>query len=179
MRLLADPAARTDDLISLFTETFAHSEGAEEGHLIGKLTADILSTTANRDLYIFVSEDGDTLTGCIAFTRLVYPDDPRTVFLLSPVAVRPDHQRQGIGQRLLSFGLDHLRDAGIDVVLTYGDPNYYSRVGFAQITPDIARPPHALSQPHGWLGQSLTSDSLAPLIGPCRCIEAFNDPAYW
>ena len=49
---------------------------------------------------------------------------------LGPVAVLPECQRQGIGSRLIEFGLELLREGGIDFVVLLGDPAYYSRFGF-------------------------------------------------
>ncbi|MCG5517084.1 MULTISPECIES: hypothetical protein [unclassified Ectothiorhodospira] len=45
------------------------------------------------------------------------------------------------------------------MVLTYGDPNYYSRIGFKPITEALAPAPFTLKQPEGWLGQSLFIDA--------------------
>ena len=56
---------------------------------------------------------------------------------------------------------------------------YYARVGFHPIRVEDAAPPQPLSQPEGWLGQSLTDAPLLPLVGPSRCAPALNDPAYW
>jgi len=147
--------------------------------LIGTLVRDLLSKTSDDDMVVFTSLEGDVVSGCIVFTRLTYGEDDRTVFILSPVAVRTRFQRRSIGQTLLRHGLDALRAQGIDVVMTYGDPNYYAKVGFAQITQDIARAPLPLTHPEGWLAQSLTDRPLAPLKGPSRCVAALDNPIYW
>lgn len=117
--------------------------------------------------------------GGIVFSRLTYEQDERTVFVLAPVAVATDEQGKGIGQRLLTHGLAALRNAGVDIVMTYGDPNYYAKVGFVPISEADAQAPFRLKQPEGWQGQSLTNRALAPLKGPSRCVEALNDPVFW
>lgn len=175
----SDYKDRAQEIIALFSATFAASEGAQEGQLIGRLAGDLIATTKADDLFVFSSWDGDALTGCIMFSRLSFDQDGRTVFVLAPVAVATDRQGQGVGQKLLTFGLDALRAAGVDVAITYGDPNYYAKVGFAPITEQIARAPLPLSQPEGWLGQSLTDQPLESLKGPSRCVDALNNPAYW
>ena len=172
-------ADRADAIIRLFRDTFTASEGADEGNLIATLVTRIFSDVAPDDMAVFSARDGGTLVGAIIFTRLTYPQEARTVFLLSPVAVATDHRGKGIGQALLTHGLDTLRQRGVDVVVTYGDINFYAKVGFAQITEDTARPPMPLSYPEGWLGQSLTQPELAPLKGPSTCVGPFNDPALW
>ena len=169
---------RSDEIVALFTETFTASEGADEGRLIGALARDLIEHTAPQDIIVVSAKDISGLAGAIMFTRLSY-DDPRRVFLLAPVAVAPDRQGAGIGQALISFGLDRLRVAGVDIVVTYGDPGFYSRVGFRAISEEIAPAPRTLSMPHGWQAQSLTEAPLGRLTGPCGCVAAFDNPVYW
>ena len=49
---------------------------------------------------------------------------------LGPIGVLPQLQRQGIGTRLVTEGLDRCRFQGYDGVVLLGDPAYYSRFGF-------------------------------------------------
>lgn len=138
-----------------------------------------METTPNDDLFVFSAYDDQTLVGCIFFSRLTYELDDRIVFILSPVAVKTDRQKTGIGQRLIAYGLDALREKGIDFAVTYGDPNYYTKVGFRQITEEFAEAPLRLNLPHGWLGQSLSGKDQEPLAGPSRCVEALNKTDLW
>jgi len=166
-------------IVALFTDTFTASEGAEEGRLIGALVRELLASTPAGNLHVFCAEDDGALAGCILFTRLRYDGDARQVFLLAPVAVAPDHQRQGVGQALIAQGLDALRQKGLDVAMTYGDPAYYGKTGFRPVTVDQAAAPQPLSQPEGWLAQSLDGDPLIPLRGAAQCVPAFDRPEYW
>ena len=174
-----DPSGREEEIVSLLTATFTDSEGAEEGALIETLSRGLLTGTPDEDRYVFTTEDEGRLIGGIVFSRMSYADDPRTVFVLAPVAVATDRHGQGVGTALLRFGLDRLRRDGVDVALTYGDPNYYGRVGYAPITEAEVAAPFPLKYPHGWLGQSLTDAPLTPLKGPASCVRALSDPAYW
>ncbi len=164
---------------ALFAASFGDSEGEAEGRLIGQLAADLMATTKPEDLRVFSAVERGEIIGAIAFSKLDYPEDARRVFLLSPVAVATARQRRGVGEKLLRHGLNALRGEGAEIAMTYGDPDYYRRVGFAQITPEVAQPPFRLQQVHGWLGQSLTDQPLTPLTGPCRCVPAFDKPEYW
>jgi GNAT superfamily N-acetyltransferase len=85
------------------------SEGAEEGALIGALARRLIAETPAEDLRVFTAWEDGTLLGGIFFTRLTYAGDPRTVFMMAPVAVATAHQGKGIGQRLIAHGLDALR----------------------------------------------------------------------
>jgi len=172
-------ATRKQAITDLFTATFSASEGAKEGKLIGALVCDLMETTPSKDLYVWSAYDDNVFLGCILLSRLTYAQDNKTVFILSPVAVKTDHQKTGIGQKLISFGIEDLRQKDVDFVVTYGDPNYYSKTGFRQITQEVAQAPFRLSMPEGWLGQSLSSRNELPLIGPSRCVQALNKPVYW
>ena len=55
---------------------------------------------------------------------------------LGPMAVQPEHQRQGIGSRLVEEGNRKLKDAGCPFIVVVGHPEFYPRFGF---TPAGAR----------------------------------------
>lgn len=177
-RLNADQG-RDAQIVRLFAAAFTASEGEEEGALIGGLAENLLTGTAPQDRVVFTAEEHGAIIGAIIFSRLTYLNDERTVFVLGPVAVAPDRQREGIGQRLLAHGLASLRDAGVDIAMTYGDPGYYVKVGFMPISETDAPAPFALKHPEGWLAQSLTDNPMTPLKGSSRCVEALNDPVFW
>jgi putative acetyltransferase len=101
------------------------------------------------------------------------------VFILSPVAVATAQQGNELGQRLINHALEALLDRGVDVALTYGDINFYSKVGFAHITEADAQPPLPLQYPEGWLGQTLKAGPFVPLKGPSRCVVPLHDPIHW
>jgi putative acetyltransferase len=170
---------REAEIVALFAATFTASEGEREGALIGDLVRSLLGSTAEEDLFVFTADEGGIPIGGIVFSRLTYPQDERTVFILAPVAVTPARQGRGVAQQLLEYGLAALRGAGIDIVLTYGDPGYYARVGFSRVCEADAQPPLPLKQPEGWLAKSLTGSAMIPLQGPSRCVEALDDPAFW
>ena len=170
---------REEEIIKLFTATFTASEGRKEGALIGDLVRNLLGGTPVKDLFVFTAEEDGAIIGGVLCSRLSYAQDDRTAFVLGPVAVATDQQRKGIGKKLLTHGLAVLRSAGVDIAMTYGDPNYYARVGFVPISEAEAPAPFKLSQPEGWLAQSLTDRAMAPLKGPSRCVEALNDPVFW
>jgi len=170
---------QADAIRALFTNTFSDSEGAEEGALIGALARRLIAETPADDLRVVTAWNDGALVGGIFFTRLTYAGDPRTVFMMAPVAVATAHQGQGLGQRLIAHGLETLRHEGVDIAVTYGDPAFYGRVGFAAVTEADLPAPQPLNQPQGWIAQSLTDAPLTPLHGPAHCVAAFDDPALW
>ena len=179
MRFSTGPNGREEEIVALFASTFTASEGAEEGALIGDLARNLLDGTAPEDIFVFTAEEDGAIIGSIVFSRLTYAQDDRTVFVLAPVAVAADRQGMGVGQKLLAHGLHALRHSGVDIAMTYGDPDYYAKVGFMPVSEVDAPPPYKLNQPEGWLGQSLTDRPMTPLKGPSRCVAALNDPVFW
>jgi len=174
-----DRKPRAEAIAALFTATFTTSEGAEAGALIGDLARRLLAETPAADLRVFTALQDGAPVGGIFFSRLIYEGDARTVFVLGPVAVATDRQGEGIGQRLIARGLDALRQEGVDIAVTYGDPAFYGRVGFKPIREADVPAPFALQHPEGWLGQCLADGDLTPLAGPARCVPAIDDPVFW
>jgi putative acetyltransferase len=162
----------------LFVSVFSKSEGEQEGALIGNLAKELIADTDSRDLYGFVAVDGEQMVGAIFFSRLTFEKDI-DVFILAPVAVHTEYQGMGVGQALIAHGLREIKKRGIRIVITYGDPAFYTKVGFHPISQDMIEAPLELSHPEGWLGQSLTDDSIKRIPGRCSCVKALNNPAYW
>lgn len=166
------------EIEALFTRTFSNSEGEPEGKLIGHLVHELTNGTETDDMFGFIASEQGQIVGCIFFTRLSF-GSPVKAFMLSPVAVDTDHQGKGFGRKLIHFGIERLRELGVGLIFTYGDPSYYSKVGFEHVPQEGAEAPFKLAHPEGWLGQSLDEGSLELPLGKACCVEAFNDPQYW
>jgi putative acetyltransferase len=167
-----------DEIIRLFITTFSDSESPTEGAMIGRLARDLMSNTGETDLYCFVARTNDQIVGSILLSRITFESGIRA-FVLAPVAVRTDHQKRGVGQRLIKYGLDALSRDGVELALTYGSPAFYSKLGFHVVTEALIPPPLPLRQPEGWLAQSLSGRELEPIAGKSACVEALNKPEYW
>jgi predicted N-acetyltransferase YhbS len=163
---------------NLFTAVFTASEGEEEGCLIGKLASSLSSNIDNEEIICFGAFEEASLVGSIFFTRLRF-NGPFQVYMLAPVAVSTEHQEKGLGQTLIHFGLNELKQRSVAVVVTYGDPSFYSKVGFQALSEAVIQAPQKLSMPFGWLGQSLTEAPIPTLKDRPSCVEAFNNPVYW
>jgi putative acetyltransferase len=79
-------------------------------------------------------EDGDI----VGFTMLSYVDlddgPVNRLLTLTPVAVRPDRQRQGVGTAVVRAALAAADERGEPLVLVEGVPAYYPRFGFVSAT---------------------------------------------
>jgi putative acetyltransferase len=49
---------------------------------------------------------------------------------LAPMAVLPEHQRQGIGSKLVEAGNQKLKQSGCPFIVVVGHPQFYPRFGF-------------------------------------------------
>jgi putative acetyltransferase len=179
MDVIEGAAGHETAITTLFRDTFTASEGAEEGQVVSGLAQDLLAGTPAADIRVFRAEDAGRVIGAAIFTRLAYPGHAPRAMLLSPMAVAPDCQRRGVGQALLRHALGALRADGVEVALTYGDPDYYRRAGFAPVTVAAVPPPRPLSAPHGWLGQALTGGAMPALSGVPVCAAALDREGLW
>ncbi|WP_431065496.1 GNAT family N-acetyltransferase [Methylotuvimicrobium sp.] len=170
--------SKQKEVAGLFTSVFASSEGKKEGILIGNLSSELASSIDNEETICFGVYENESLIGSIFFTRLQF-NEPIQVYMLAPVAVSTEHQEKGIGQALINYGLNELKKRSVNVVVTYGDPSFYSKVGFQPLSENVIKAPLKLSMPFGWLGQSLSGGSIPTINGRPACVKEFNDPVYW
>jgi putative acetyltransferase len=70
------------------------------------------------------------IVGHVAFSPAMIAGAHESWFALGPIAVHPQHQRQGIGSALIEAGLERLRTMGAQGCVLIGDPGYYARFGF-------------------------------------------------
>ena len=170
--------SNAQEVIGLFTAVFSSSEGEEEGESVGSLVSNLIGKTEPQGLVGCVAIDNCSIVGCIFFSRFAVPSG-QVAFILSPVAIATEVQGTGVGQRLINYGLDHLRSQEVSLVFTYGDPAFYSKTGFEQISEKRVKAPYPLSQPVGWLAQSLDGEPIKAMSGSTQCVEALSDPSYW
>lgn len=178
MKLSSYNKSEKNEIKELFDNVFSESEGQMEGLLIADLVLDLINSTNDQNILGFTAKEKEQIIASIFFTRLNF-NTPVEAFILSPVAVHINYQRKGIGQKLINYGIEQLKDRGVKLAFTYGDPNFYSKVGFQCITEDIIKAPRELTQPEGWLCQSLIGDNIIPISERPRCVEALNKPKYW
>ncbi len=167
-----------EEVTSLFASVFTSSEGEKEGRLIGNLASELSSRIDNQEIICIGTYEKESIIGAIFFTRLRF-NEGNQVYMLAPVAVSTKHQGKGVGQALINYGLNELKKRSVAVVITYGDPSFYSKVGFQPLSENIIQAPLKLSMPEGWLGQSLTEDPIPTVNDRPTCVKEFNDPTYW
>ena len=178
MNYIAIDKSKQKEVAGLFTSVFTSSEGEKEGMLLGSLSSELASSIDNDETICFCAYENETLVGSIFFTRLKF-NKPILVYMLAPVAVRTEYQGKGIGQSLINYGLNELKKRSVSVVVTYGDPSFYCKVGFQALSEEFIQAPQKLSMPFGWLGQSLTAEPIPAIDERPMCVKEFNDTVYW
>jgi putative acetyltransferase len=81
----------------------------------------------------WLAEAQDLPIGHIVFSRVwVERSDGvrHKAAMLTPLAVRPDRQREGVGLKLMNFALAALEARGEHLFFVLGHPTYYPRAGF-------------------------------------------------
>jgi putative acetyltransferase len=113
------------DDVAAVRETNEQAFGAPaEARLVARLrdSSDCISLVATID---------DRVVGHILFTPVsLEPATTVRIAGLAPMAVRPEHQRAGIGSELARAGLDECRRRGYAAVVVVGHPEFYPRFGF-------------------------------------------------
>jgi putative acetyltransferase len=113
-------------------ETLVAAAFADPAH--GVLVAELRAEPSYRPERALVAVDGDDVVGYVLVTDSGVADGGR-VATLSPLAVRPDRQRCGLGAALVAAVLAVCDAEGEPVVVLEGDPGYYGRLGFEPAAP--------------------------------------------
>jgi putative acetyltransferase len=115
---------RVDDereLAALIDAAFGDTETSE-------FTAQIRASAGYVPELTFVAVDDGRLVG---FTMLSYVTaGTRDILILTPMAVRPDRQRAGVGQQVVRAAIAAADERGEPVLLVEGVPSYYPQFGF-------------------------------------------------
>lgn len=79
-------------------------------------------------------EHEEKVVGHIAYSR-ARVDSGDEILALAPMAVLPEHQRQGFGTALVRESLRHATETEFPLVVVVGHPEYYPRFGFEPAAP--------------------------------------------
>jgi len=100
--------------------------------------AELVERIRASDQYVaameLVAVDGDEIVGHVMVSGTSITDDvgeTSMISMLSPLAVSPERQRQGIGGTLVRAVSEIADRFGEPLIVLEGDPTYYSRLGFA------------------------------------------------
>ncbi len=81
----------------------------------------------------YAAYDGQRIVGNVVYMKshiITDQGETHSVLSLGPIAVLPEYQGKGIGQKLIAHTRDMAREMGFRAILLCGDPEYYTRAGF-------------------------------------------------
>ena len=152
----------------------------EENKVIMNLVQGLHQETTSPSIKSLVVEDENQILGYVSYSPIFLKSDSSiSGYILAPLAVSPEHQKQGIGSNLIKSGIDILTKDGAGVLLVYGDPNYYGRFGFNEEIGRIFIPPYSLDYPYGWTGMMLSGTAIPEQTIQFDCVSSLSNPDLW
>ena len=105
----------------------------EENKVIMNLAQELSKETTSPSIKSLVAEVGTKVIGYVCYSPIFLKSTSGiSGYILAPLAVSPEHQKQGVGLNLIQSGIDMLTKDGSVFLLVYGDPDYYGRFGFKE-----------------------------------------------
>ncbi len=150
-----------------------------EGEAVSQLAIDLLEDKTAFPILSLVAEQDNKIIGHVIFSSVnIEGVEGVSAYILAPLAVTGLAQKSGIGKQLINKGLEILKERGAEIVLVYGDPNYYMRTGFK--ANHNLKPPHKLKYPEeAWMTQELVEGILTKTQGMVQCASSLNSPEHW
>lgn len=164
------------DILLVEKEAFGYDKEAN-------LVKDLLSDPSAKPLYSILAFENNEAIGHILFTsaHLEGTQNGASISLLAPLAVLPDYQKQGVGGKLITYGLNLLSGAGVDLVFVLGHPDYYPRYGFNPAGVQGFQSPYPIPDEHAnaWMVQELRPGVIGRVSGKVRCADMLDKPEHW
>jgi putative acetyltransferase len=150
---------------------------AEDGPVVARLVADLRRSLATEPGCSLVAVVGGELVGHVMTTRnlLDVPARLVEVQVLSPLAVAPARQGQGIGALLIAAATEAAASLGAPLLFLEGDPGYYGRHGFVAAGPLGFRRPSLRIPPPAFQVRPLRGYESSWMIGTLVYRQAFWD----
>ena len=157
-----------------------HAFPEEENHIIAELAVRILGEETIPEMITLVAEVGGKIVGHIAFTPVSAKVSKNWLgYILAPLGVEPEHQRSGIGKKLIDSGIARITEKAVNVLFVYGDPEYYGKFGFSARAAKKYLPPYKLQYPLGWQAIVLNEGGANENAVELSCVASLCDPILW
>ena len=152
----------------------------EENKVIMNLVQELHQETTSPSIKSLVAEVDNQVIGYVSYSPIFLKSDSSiSAYILAPLAVFPEHQKQGVGSNLINAGIDMLTKDGVGVLLVYGDPAYYGRFGFKEDVGHSFVPPYPLQYPFGWTGMMLKDTPVLEQPIQFECVSVLSKPELW
>jgi putative acetyltransferase len=168
--------ADLEDILLVLHEGFTNPKEAS-------LVNDILKDPTAKPLVSLLAFVDKQVAGHILFSNAKVSNNHGKLrfSILAPLAVRPQFQKQGVGEALIKNGLKILSDSGVDVVFVLGHPSYYPRHGFTPASKYgfVAPYPTPEKYADAWMVQGLRPNVISCASGQVICCDALNKFEHW
>ena len=165
-----------DSILTVIETAFSD----EENKVIMNLVQELHQETSSPSIKSLVAEVDNEMIGYVSFSPIFLKSDSSiSGYILAPLAISTEHQKQGIGSSLIKSGIDILTQDGAGVLLVYGDPAFYGRFGFNEEIGRTFTPPYPLEYPFGWTGMMLNGTTAPEEPIQFECITALSKPDLW
>ena len=152
----------------------------EENESVATLAVELLDENSALPIIALVAEMEGAVVGHVAFSPVEIDNQANIqAYILAPLAVRPDCQKQRIGSALVEYGMQRLSALGVDLIFVYGAPEYYGRFGFSAEAAQGYNALYPLQYPFGW--QAIAIRDCVKENGPhaTQCVQALCKPSLW
>lgn len=142
--------------------------------------AQLVDLLRKREDYIpdlsIVAVVNDQVVGHILFPQiLIVQDDTHQhkSLALAPISVLPSFQRQGIGKKLVEYGLQKAKELGFTSVIVLGHKEYYPKFGFQPTEKWNIKAPFDVPS-ECFMAIELVPDALQNVSGTVKYPEEFS-----
>ena len=152
----------------------------EENKVIINLVQELHQETTSPSIKSLVAELDNQVIGYVSYSPIFLKSTNSICgYILAPLAVSLEYQKQGVGSNLICAGIDMLTEEGVGVLMVYGDPAYYGRFGFKEEIGQSFTPPYTLKYPLGWTGMILNDSAIPEQPIQFECVAALSRPDLW
>jgi len=118
---------KEDDYKNVYNVNRMAFQQEDEGKLIERIRK---SKNFIPGLSLVALVDGD-IVGHILFSKIkIIGNSVFETLALAPMAVIPELQKQGVGERLIHRGIEKAKEMGFDSIIVLGHADYYPKFGF-------------------------------------------------
>lgn len=180
MDIRSTTASDVKDILRIHERAFGHDSEA-------RLVEALLRDPSAEPRLSLLALDGACPVGHILFTRVRLSEPDNAIAsaiagaILAPLAVVPEAQKQGIGDGLITAGLDILTKSGTGLVFVLGHPGYYPRHGFAPAGQHGLLAPYPIPPEHAdaWMVLALKPGLIGTVHGTVACCAELGRPELW
>jgi putative acetyltransferase len=124
-----------------------------------------------------VAVAGEEMLGHILFTRIkIINERGKEVesLALAPLAVKPEYQNQGIGEKLINAGLERAKALNSRSVIVLGHAHYYPKFGFEPTIKWNIKAPFEKVAVDNYMGLELVENGLQNVSGTVQYPKEFE-----